>query len=123
MATAGAAVDPEAVFLEGQACEARDRLSHSLAALPQNLGRALCPLAWTARFPWAATGAVALGAFGLALAIDRRLNRTADPRSTVQIRPRVARPRRARRFVSGAMRRWVIRPLQAALYARLYGLL
>ncbi|HWC90819.1 MAG TPA: hypothetical protein VG433_14215, partial [Pirellulales bacterium] len=100
-----------------------DRLSHSLAALPQNLGRALCPLAWTARFPWGATGAVALGAFGVALALDRRLNRAASPRWNPPIRSRVARPRRARRLVHGAVRRWVIRPLRAALYARLYGLL
>ncbi|HEY5314763.1 MAG TPA: hypothetical protein VIK18_19670 [Pirellulales bacterium] len=122
MATASAAHDPEAIFLAGQAGDARDRLTHSLNELPQNLGRALCPLAWTARFPWAATGTVALGALVLALAVGRRLGRGAHPRPMCLVRPKPRR-RRARRLVHGAVRRWVIRPMRAALYARLYGLL
>jgi len=122
MAMASEASDLETAFLKGQAGEARERLSDSLGALPQNLGQALCLAAWTKRFPWAATGVTALGAFAVAVMIERRLNRPACPPAMDRVRPRVSRRRRAGRLVRGALRRWVVRPLRAALYARLYGL-
>jgi len=128
MATATDRAEPEAVFLNARASQARQQLGGSLAALPRSLERAVSPRAWTVRFPWATTGATVLGVFGLAVALQHRMASPGAAASQRSKRPtatscpvRQAGIKTAR-LARRALHQFVVRPLKAAVMARMQGM-
>lgn len=112
--------DLESAFLHGKATEARQHVGQSLAALPGSVRHAVSPRAWTRRFPLPAVAATTLGVLFVALAVDHRLHRPPPVVGAVPKRPRRSR---ARPVFHSLVRRFLIGPLKAALFAQLRGLI